>query len=68
MPGVNGGPGFEPWPKVILTTGSPRLPEHNCALTNVKKEDNTNSSIVRSKFFNWYILLSLNCRQFKFLM
>jgi hypothetical protein len=26
-----GGPGFGPEPNVIFTTGSPRLPWHNCA-------------------------------------
>jgi hypothetical protein len=31
VPGSNAGPGLLPEPNVMFTTGSPRLPWHNCA-------------------------------------
>ncbi len=45
-------PVFAPEPKVILTTGSPRLPVHNCALENKKMKipmDKKNNRIAKKQ-------------------
>ncbi len=38
-PGANGPAGVCALPKVMFTTGSPKLPVHNCALADTRKKN-----------------------------